>query len=109
MYAEETKTVDKQRAEARALISNLIRTMVAAVVEQPDEIDIKEVSGVRDTIYEVTVADSDVARALGRHHRTIDAMRLIVYASARRCDIKCSFSIVGNLGPRQRPYADVWE
>lgn len=78
---------------SRADLKTLIETMVKAVVDYEDEVVIDEVAGRHNLIFEVWVDQRDVGHAVGQQGKNADAMRDILYAAAKRANIKCYLEI----------------
>ncbi len=60
----------------------LISYVTRALVERPDDVDIRELKGEKATIYEVTVHPEDRGRIIGKNGQTIRSLRSIVSAAA---------------------------
>lgn len=63
-------------------VSELVLMIVKRLVDNPDSVYVHEVDGEASKIIEVTVDPDDVGKVIGRHGRTADAIRTIVYAIA---------------------------
>lgn len=64
-------------------LKELLRTMVAGLVQNPDEIQITEHEEEDNkVVLELRVAQSDIGRVIGRQGRTIKAIRVIVKAAS---------------------------
>ena len=63
-------------------MKDLIRDIVRALVDQPDEVEVSEVEGDHALILELKVAKSDIGKVIGRHGRTAQAMRTILNAAS---------------------------
>ena len=68
---------------ASAEIRELIEEIARALVDYSDEVQIREVSGSTTTVYEVSVAKSDVGKIIGKSGRTLRAFRAILAISER--------------------------
>lgn len=72
-------------------MKDLVRMMVRALVEFPDDVDIREIEGPNTRILEIKVSKQDVGKLLGKKGRNITALRNIVSAAGkgkRRCVIE---------------------
>ena len=65
-------------------MKELIEFVVKALVDDPAEINIKEVSGDKVTIYELRSAKSDIGKIIGKRGRTASAIRTIMNAVSAR-------------------------
>ena len=71
--------------EGTSSMKEYVEHIVEYLVEQPDQIDIREVAGSRTTVYELRVAPGDLGKVIGRQGNTARAIRtLLAAASARR-------------------------
>jgi uncharacterized protein len=66
-------------------VGELIEFLARALVDDPDAVSVEsfeEDDGT--TVYEVTVAEDDVGKIIGRGGRTVNALRAVVRAAAVR-------------------------
>ena len=66
----------------RELVEFLARTLV----EDPDAVSVEEIAENGDIVLEVTVADDDLGRVIGRGGRIANALRTIAKAAATRAE-----------------------
>lgn len=62
-------------------MERLLMEIMEALVEEPDQVKIKEVKGSLRTIFEMKVAKADMGRVLGKYGRVADAIRDILSAA----------------------------
>ena len=74
----------------RALIEYVTRGLVA----QPDDVQVAETPSGRLTRYEISVAEEDVGKIIGRQGRVIRALRTLVKASATRQGTRVDVDVV---------------
>jgi predicted RNA-binding protein YlqC (UPF0109 family) len=67
-------------------VTELIEFLVKALVEEPEAVVVEELEEDGDLIYEVTVADGDLGRVIGKNGRVANAIRTIAKAAAVRVD-----------------------
>ena len=72
----------------------LIETIAKALVDNPDEVRVKEIEGERTIIYELTVASEDMGKVIGKQGRIAKAIRTVVKSAAVKIDKKVSVEIV---------------
>lgn len=60
----------------------LIEFIARALVDHPDQVDVREVQGDQSQIIELRVARSDLGKVIGRQGRTAAAMRTLLQAAA---------------------------
>lgn len=76
--------IDKwYQGETGGYVEELVRTIVRALVDFPEEIEIKEVEGSNTRILEIKVSKHDVGKLLGKKGRNITALRNIVSAASK--------------------------
>ena len=62
----------------------LVEYMVKSLVDNPEQVDIKEVEGEKSTILELRVTKEDIGKVIGKHGRIARAIRTIINASATK-------------------------
>jgi len=67
-------------------MTELIEFLVKALVEDPSAVVVEELEEDGDLVYEVTVADEDLGRVIGKGGRVANAIRTIAKAAAVRID-----------------------
>jgi predicted RNA-binding protein YlqC (UPF0109 family) len=65
-------------------MKELVRSIAQALVDRPDEVEVREIAGEKTTVLELKVADTDLGKIIGRQGRTARAMRTIVNAAATK-------------------------
>ena len=64
-------------------LKEFIEYVVKSVVDKPDEVRIKEISGEQAVIYELRVDKRDMGMVLGKHGRNIVAIRTLLNAVSK--------------------------
>jgi uncharacterized protein len=67
-------------------MTELLEFLVKALVEDPGAVVVEELEEDGDLIYEITVADGDLGRVIGKGGRIANAIRTIAKAAAVRLD-----------------------
>lgn len=62
----------------------LIDFISRRLVDKPDEVVVREVAGEKTTVYELRVGDGDLGKIIGKHGRTIRAIRTLLSAAATK-------------------------
>lgn len=62
----------------------LVEYMVKSLVDNPDQVDLKEIEGEKSTILELRVTKEDIGKVIGKHGRIARAIRTIINASATK-------------------------
>ena len=75
-------------------MQELVELMVRSLVDQPEEARVNEVAGESVTVYEISVAESDLGKVIGKGGRIANAMRTIIKAAATKQDRKATVEIL---------------
>ena len=67
-------------------MTELLEFLVKALVEDPEAVVVEELEEDGDLVYEITVADDDLGRVIGKGGRIANAIRTIAKAAAVRID-----------------------
>ncbi|HET9163761.1 MAG TPA: KH domain-containing protein [Solirubrobacterales bacterium] len=67
-------------------MSELLEFLVKALVEEPDAVEVEELEEDGDLIYEISVAEGDLGRVIGKGGRVANAIRTVAKAAAVRLD-----------------------
>ncbi len=67
-------------------MTELLEFLVKALVEDPAAVVVEELEEDGDLVYEITVADDDLGRVIGKGGRVANAIRTIEKAAAVRID-----------------------
>lgn len=72
----------------------IIETLIKALVDEPDRVHVTENNGEQTTVFEASVAKSDMGKVIGRNGRTIESLRTIVGACGAKRKQRCIFQII---------------
>jgi predicted RNA-binding protein YlqC (UPF0109 family) len=72
----------------------LVEYMVKSLVDDPNSVSVSEDDTGEEIILELTVAQEDMGRVIGRQGRVINAMRTLVQTCAARDDRRASLEII---------------
>jgi uncharacterized protein len=67
-------------------VTELLEFLVRALVEDPRAVVVEELEEDGDLVYEITVAEADLGRVIGKGGRVANAIRTIAKAAAVRID-----------------------
>jgi uncharacterized protein len=67
-------------------VTELLEFLVKALVEDPNAVVVEELEEDGDLVYEITVAEDDLGRVIGKGGRVANAIRTIAKAAAVRLD-----------------------
>ena len=65
-------------------MKELVEYIVTSLVDNPDEVAVAEVDNGSELVLELTVADSDMGRVIGKNGRVINSIRTLVQVSAAK-------------------------
>ena len=71
-------------AEEDVGTKDVVRPIAQALVDKPEEVEVREVEGEKTTVLELKVAEADLGKVIGRQGRTARAMRTIINAAATK-------------------------
>jgi predicted RNA-binding protein YlqC (UPF0109 family) len=59
-------------------MKELIEAIAKALVDNPDQFQVRAIEGERTTVFELRVHPSDLGKVIGRHGRTVESIRIIL-------------------------------
>jgi predicted RNA-binding protein YlqC (UPF0109 family) len=62
----------------------LIKFIACSLVNNPDEVDVREVKNENSTVIELRVAQTDIGKVIGKQGRIAKAIRTVVKAAASK-------------------------
>ncbi len=65
-------------------LKNLIEYVSKALVDMPDQVEVREVEGEQTTVLELKVDKSDLGKVIGKQGRTAKALRVILTAASTK-------------------------
>ena len=91
--------VDAAQLEGEAMLSDriadLVEYLVVQIVDDPDSVSLEVIDGGGASTIEVSVAEDDVRKVIGRRGRTIKAIRTLARALAARLDTAVEVEVLG--------------
>ena len=76
-------------------IADLVEYLVVSVVDDPDAVSLEVIDGDDASTIEVSVAENDVAKVIGRRGCTIKASRTLARAFAARLGTSIEVEVLG--------------
>jgi hypothetical protein len=73
---------------------DLINVIAKALVDFPDQVEIKEIEGEKTTVLELRVAKEDLGKVIGKQGKTARAMRTILNANATKLKKRAVLEII---------------
>ena len=61
-------------------MKEFIETIVKALVDNPNEVQLNEVQGARTTVYELRVGAGDLGKVIGKQGQTARSIRILISA-----------------------------
>jgi predicted RNA-binding protein YlqC (UPF0109 family) len=77
-----------------------IEYVVKALVDHPDQVDLREVDGDRVVVFEVRLHPSDIGKVIGKSGRTITAIRTLLTSTAAKQGKRVILEIIEPEGGR---------
>jgi len=75
-------------------VRELVEYLVRALVENPGGVQVEELEENGDVVLEVTVAEDDLGRVIGRGGRIANALRTVARAAATKEDCRVIVEIL---------------
>ena len=75
-------------------MKDLILMMARALVDKPDEVELREIEGEKTTVLELRVAKDDLGKMIGKQGKTARAMRTILNATATKLKKRAVLEII---------------
>ena len=75
-------------------MKELLTPIVPSLADHPDEVSVTEREAGGETIFEVSVADGDMGKVIGRQGRIVKEIRTLMKAVAQRKGKKVSVEIL---------------
>ncbi|MCH9032430.1 MAG: KH domain-containing protein [candidate division Zixibacteria bacterium] len=65
-------------------MKTFIETIIKALVDSPESVNLNEIVGERTTVYELRVAQSDLGKVIGKRGQTARSIRTLISAIAAK-------------------------
>ena len=75
-------------------MKELLEMIVKNLVDQPDEVEIKEISGDQTTLLELSVAPDDLGKVIGKQGRTARSIRTVLASAGTKHQKRVVFEIL---------------
>lgn len=76
------------------MFKDLIEYIVKSLVDNPDDVVVREVTGEKVVIIELSVPESDLGKIIGRYGRTLKAIRSVLYTAGLRANKKVILELI---------------
>jgi predicted RNA-binding protein YlqC (UPF0109 family) len=75
-------------------LKELIKHIVQALVDHPEQVAISEVEGKQSTVLEIKVAKEDIGKIIGKKGRNAQAIRTILNAASAKAKKRTIMEII---------------
>jgi predicted RNA-binding protein YlqC (UPF0109 family) len=75
-------------------MKTLVEYIVRSLVDQPDQVNVREIDSERTTVLELRVAHDDLGKVIGKHGRTARSIRTLLAAAATKAGKRAVLEIV---------------
>lgn len=75
-------------------MKDLVLYIAKALVDNPDKVEVSEVTGEKATVIELKVAEGDRGKIIGKEGRIIKSIRTIVNSASAKMDKRATVEIV---------------
>ena len=75
-------------------MKDLVETIVRFLVDNPDQVEVKEVEGAQTRVLELRVAKEDMGKVIGKQGRTARSIRTILNAASAKLDKRTILEIL---------------
>lgn len=76
------------------MLRELVEQMAKSLVDNPNEIEVKEIEGEQTSVIELKVAKEDLGKVIGKQGRTARAMRTILNAASTKVKKRAVLEII---------------
>jgi len=78
----------------RWIMKELIEEIAKALVDKPDQIQVRAIEGEQVTVFELRVHPSDLGKVIGRQGRTVESIRCILGAAGMKVRKRVTLEIL---------------
>jgi predicted RNA-binding protein YlqC (UPF0109 family) len=75
-------------------VKEIIEVIAQALVDQPDQVSVREIGGAHTSILELKVAKVDIGKVIGKQGRTVSALRTILSAVSAKTKKRAVLEVV---------------
>jgi uncharacterized protein len=75
-------------------VKDLVVDIAKALVDSPDEVDVKEIAGEQVTVLELRVAAADLGKVIGKQGRTARSIRTLLGAAGMKLNRRFTLEIL---------------
>ena len=75
-------------------MKELIEAIAKALVDNPDQVQVRAIEGKQVIVFELRVHPSDLGKVIGRHGRTVESFRCILVAAGMKVRKRITLEIL---------------
>lgn len=75
-------------------LRDLIETIAQALVDEPEDVEVREIGGEQNALIELRVAQDDIGKVIGKEGRTAQSMRTLLTAASSKLGRRAHLDIV---------------
>ena len=75
-------------------MKDLIACIAKALVDDPEEVVVTEINGTQSSVIELKVSREDIGKIIGKHGRTVVAIRTILSAASMKQKRRCVLDLL---------------
>lgn len=75
-------------------LTGLVTTIAKALVDEPDEVEVNEVTEGNGSTLQLRVAKSDIGKVIGKDGRTAQSIRAVLAAAAQKAGRRAQLDIL---------------
>lgn len=76
------------------MFKDLIEYIVKSLVDYPDQVVVREITGEKVVIIELIVIEEDIGKIIGRYGRTLKAIRNVLYTAGLHADKRVILELI---------------
>ncbi len=88
------QVIVKRGADNSSSLRNLIEFLAKALVDYPEQVEVKEIPGEQTTVFELRVAKGDLGKVIGKQGKNAQSMRTILNAASTKIQKRTVLEIV---------------
>lgn len=89
-----TRQPEPGAAEVNMPLKELIRAIAVELVDNPDQVEVREISTENNSVIELRVAKEDIGKVIGKEGRTAQSMRTLLAAVSTKLGKRAHLDIV---------------
>jgi hypothetical protein len=75
-------------------IKELVETVARALVDEPEQVEVRQIEGEHHSLVELKVAKGDIGKVIGKDGKTAQSMRMLVAAASQKMGRRTHLDII---------------